>query len=164
MPPPAGRHPSVPILESRASRADAARPGGARLVGYEAVRTAWEQLFAGDAKLDKALAAVAQRTGVELAWLAAPRSQLNVAVRGHDHELDPGVKHELAGLRTRVAPLSGKLRRNAADGYTTQCDRICQQSYQNERYDQGWFCDEPDCDCFNFTFCLVLCSIDFLNF
>ena len=26
-------------------------PGGARLVGYEAVRTAWEQLFAGDAKL-----------------------------------------------------------------------------------------------------------------
>lgn len=67
--------------------------------------------FADDAKLDKALAAVAQRTGVELAWLAAPRSQLNVAVRGHDHELDPGVKHELAGLRARVAPLSGKLRR-----------------------------------------------------
>lgn len=26
-------------------------PGGARLVGYEAVRTAWEQLFAGDARL-----------------------------------------------------------------------------------------------------------------
>ena len=26
-------------------------PGGARLVGYDAVRTAWEQLFAGDARL-----------------------------------------------------------------------------------------------------------------
>jgi len=26
-------------------------PGGARLVGYDAVRNAWEQLFAGDAKL-----------------------------------------------------------------------------------------------------------------
>ena len=26
-------------------------PGGPRLVGYEAVRTGWEQLFAGDAKL-----------------------------------------------------------------------------------------------------------------
>src|SRR2546428_10411405 len=26
-------------------------PGGARLVGYEAVRIGWEQLFAGEAKL-----------------------------------------------------------------------------------------------------------------
>ena len=26
-------------------------PGGARVVGYDAVRNAWEQLFAGDAKL-----------------------------------------------------------------------------------------------------------------
>ncbi len=67
--------------------------------------------FADDARLDKALSAVAQRTGVELAWLAAPRSQLSVAVRGHDHDLDPGVRNELAGLRERVSPLSGKLRR-----------------------------------------------------
>ena len=26
-------------------------PGGARLVGYDAVRSGWEQLFSGDAKL-----------------------------------------------------------------------------------------------------------------
>ena len=26
-------------------------PGGARIVGYDAVRTAWEQLFSGDTKL-----------------------------------------------------------------------------------------------------------------
>ncbi len=26
-------------------------PGGARLIGYDAVRTGWEQLFAGDAQL-----------------------------------------------------------------------------------------------------------------
>jgi len=26
-------------------------PGGQRLVGYDAIRTAWEQLFAGDARL-----------------------------------------------------------------------------------------------------------------
>jgi ketosteroid isomerase-like protein len=26
-------------------------PGGARLVGYDAIRNAWEQLFAGDARL-----------------------------------------------------------------------------------------------------------------
>jgi diguanylate cyclase (GGDEF)-like protein len=67
--------------------------------------------FRDDARLDKALSAVAQRTGVELAWLAAPRCQLSVAVRGNDHEIDAGVKSELAGLRARVAPLTGKLRR-----------------------------------------------------
>jgi diguanylate cyclase (GGDEF)-like protein len=64
-----------------------------------------------DTQLDKALVAVAQRTGVELAWLAAPRCQLSVAVRGHDHELDSGVRRELAGLRARVSALTGKLRR-----------------------------------------------------
>jgi diguanylate cyclase (GGDEF)-like protein len=67
--------------------------------------------FGDDSQLDKALAAVARRTGVELAWLAAPRSQLNIAVRGHDHEIDAGVLRELPGLRARVAPLGGKLRR-----------------------------------------------------
>jgi diguanylate cyclase (GGDEF)-like protein len=67
--------------------------------------------FGDDAQLDKALAAVARRTGVELAWLAAPRSQLNIAVRGHDQEIDAGVLRELTGLRARVAPLGGKLRR-----------------------------------------------------
>ncbi|MET0281601.1 MAG: bifunctional diguanylate cyclase/phosphodiesterase [Steroidobacteraceae bacterium] len=67
--------------------------------------------FPDDARLDKALSAVALRTGVELAWLSAPRSQFSVAVRGHDQEMDPGVQSALAGLRARVAPLTGKLRR-----------------------------------------------------
>jgi diguanylate cyclase (GGDEF)-like protein len=67
--------------------------------------------FQDDAQLDKALAAVARRTGVEIAWLAAPRSQLSAAARGHDEEVDAGVMRELAGLRKRVATLSGKLRR-----------------------------------------------------
>ena len=67
--------------------------------------------FRDDARLDKAVSAVVQRMGVEVAWLAAPRSQLRIAVRGVDHELDGGVRHELARLRTRVMPLSGKLRK-----------------------------------------------------
>jgi diguanylate cyclase (GGDEF)-like protein len=67
--------------------------------------------FRDDARLDKAVSAVARRMGVELAWLSDPRSQVNVAVRGNDHELDAGVRHEIARMRTRIAPMSGKLRR-----------------------------------------------------
>jgi diguanylate cyclase (GGDEF)-like protein len=67
--------------------------------------------FRDDARLDKAVSAVARRLGVELAWLSDPRSQVNVAVRGNDHELDPGVRQELARMRARVAPMMGKLRR-----------------------------------------------------
>ncbi|MEJ0100413.1 MAG: bifunctional diguanylate cyclase/phosphodiesterase [Pseudomonadota bacterium] len=67
--------------------------------------------FHDDVRLDKTVSAVAQRMGVELAWLAAPRCQLNVAVRGNDHELDAGVRHELAQMRGRVTSLTGKLRR-----------------------------------------------------
>jgi diguanylate cyclase (GGDEF)-like protein len=67
--------------------------------------------FSDDARLDKAVAAVARRMNVELAWLAAPRSQMSVAVRGHDHEFNPGVRSELAGMRARVAQLAGKLRK-----------------------------------------------------
>lgn len=43
--------------------------------------------------------------------MAAPRCQLNVAVRGQDHELDDGVKQEVGGLRARVTALTGRLRR-----------------------------------------------------
>ena len=67
--------------------------------------------FRDDARLDKAVSAVARRLGVELAWLSDPRSQINVAVRGNDHELDAGVRQEIARIRARVSPLSGKLRR-----------------------------------------------------
>lgn len=67
--------------------------------------------FGDDARLDKAVAAVAQRMGVDLAWLAAPRSHLSVAVRGNDHEMDAGVRAELGRFRARVTQLTGKLRR-----------------------------------------------------
>lgn len=67
--------------------------------------------FRDDARLDKAVTAVARRLGVELAWLSDPRSQVNVAVRGNDQELDPGVRQELARMRARIAPMMGKMRR-----------------------------------------------------
>jgi len=67
--------------------------------------------FRDDARLEKAVSAVARRLGVELAWLSDPRSQVNVAVRGNDHELDAGVRQELARMRARILPMTGKLRR-----------------------------------------------------
>ncbi len=67
--------------------------------------------FRDDAQLDKTVAAVARRMGVDLAWLAAPRCQISVAVRGHDHELDDGVRREFSRLRERVTALAGKLRK-----------------------------------------------------
>jgi diguanylate cyclase (GGDEF)-like protein len=67
--------------------------------------------FRDDTRLDKAVSAVAQRLGVELAWLAAPRSRLRIAVTGNDHDMDAGVRSELSHLRARVMPLTDKLRR-----------------------------------------------------
>jgi diguanylate cyclase (GGDEF)-like protein len=67
--------------------------------------------FGDDARLDKAVSAVARRMGVDLAWLAAPRSRLSVAVRGNDHEMDAGIRSELGRFRARVTQLAGKLRR-----------------------------------------------------
>ena len=67
--------------------------------------------FPDDTRLDKAVATVARRMGADLAWFAAPRSQLSVAVRGNDHELDAALRNELGRMRARIAPLSGKLRR-----------------------------------------------------
>ncbi|MEO8315702.1 MAG: bifunctional diguanylate cyclase/phosphodiesterase [Pseudomonadota bacterium] len=67
--------------------------------------------FRDDTRLDKAVAAVAHRLGVELAWFAAPRSHLIVAARGNDNELDAGVRSEFGRMRARVKPLTGKLRR-----------------------------------------------------
>ena len=67
--------------------------------------------FGDDSRLDKAVSAVARRLGVELAWLADPRSQVSVAVRGNDQEMDDGVRHELSRMRARITPISGKLRR-----------------------------------------------------
>jgi diguanylate cyclase (GGDEF)-like protein len=67
--------------------------------------------FRNDMRLDQAVAAVARRLGVELAWIAAPRCHLIVAARGSDGELDAGVRNEFARMWTRVRPLTGKLRR-----------------------------------------------------
>jgi diguanylate cyclase (GGDEF)-like protein len=67
--------------------------------------------FREDMRLDQAVSAVARRLGVELAWFAAPRCHLIVAARGSDGELDTGVRNEFARMRSRVKPLTGKIRR-----------------------------------------------------
>jgi diguanylate cyclase (GGDEF)-like protein len=67
--------------------------------------------FQDDTRLDKAVSAVAQRLGVELAWFAAPRCHLAVAKRGKNKELDAGVRNEITNMRARVKPLTGKLRK-----------------------------------------------------
>jgi diguanylate cyclase (GGDEF)-like protein len=67
--------------------------------------------FQDDTRLDKAVSAVARRLGVELAWFAAPRCHLAVAKRGSDKELDEGVRNEIARMRARVKPFTGKLRK-----------------------------------------------------
>ncbi len=46
-------------------------PGGARLVGYDAVRSGWEQLFAGDAKLSFRLEQIVVLETVGLAMQSA---------------------------------------------------------------------------------------------
>lgn len=101
--------------------------------------------FPDDSRLDKALSAVSQRTGVELAWLSAPRSQFSVAVRGHDHALDPGVQAELEGLRARVAPLTGKLRRpliingdSAAAEHSARCRLLLVPLFVGRRRNNAW--------------------------
>jgi diguanylate cyclase (GGDEF)-like protein len=101
--------------------------------------------FRDDARLDKAVAAVAQRLGVELAWLSDPRSQISVAVRGNDHELDCGVKQELARMRARVAPMSGRLRRplivnEAAQGkeLPTQCRLLLTPLFVGRARHNAW--------------------------
>ncbi|MEO6081290.1 MAG: bifunctional diguanylate cyclase/phosphodiesterase [Steroidobacteraceae bacterium] len=67
--------------------------------------------FREDTRLNKAVAAVARRLGVELAWFAAPRCHLTVTARGNDDELDAGIRSELSRMRARVKPLTSKLRR-----------------------------------------------------
>ena len=51
-------------------------PGGARLVGYDAVRASWEQLFAGDAELSFRLEQVVMIETVGLAMQSADRARL----------------------------------------------------------------------------------------
>jgi ketosteroid isomerase-like protein len=63
-------------------------PGGARLVGYDAVRTGWEQLFAGDARLAFRLEEIvmietvglAMQSAIEFVMLASDGSQRGAAV------------------------------------------------------------------------------------
>ena len=51
-------------------------PGGARLVGYEAVRSGWEQLFSGDAKLSFRLEQIVVLETVGLAMQIGDRARL----------------------------------------------------------------------------------------
>src|SRR5450755_4532073 len=46
-------------------------PGGPRLVGYDAVRSSWEQLFAGDTKLSFALDEIVALDTVGMAMQSA---------------------------------------------------------------------------------------------
>jgi ketosteroid isomerase-like protein len=63
-------------------------PGGARLVGYDAVRAGWEQLFAGDAqlsfRLDQLVAietvGLALQSAIEHVTLAGDATQRGAAV------------------------------------------------------------------------------------
>jgi ketosteroid isomerase-like protein len=63
-------------------------PGGARMVGYDAVRAGWEQLFASDARLAFRLDQVvvietvglALQSAIELVSLASDRSPRGVAI------------------------------------------------------------------------------------
>jgi ketosteroid isomerase-like protein len=63
-------------------------PGGARLVGYDAVRAGWEQLFAGDARLsfrlDQIVAietvGLALQSAIEHVTLAGDATQRGAAV------------------------------------------------------------------------------------
>ena len=67
--------------------------------------------FRDDARLDKAVSAVARRLGVELAWFADPRCQVNVAERGNDQG---------TGSRRAQGNLAHARAHHAADGQAAQ--------------------------------------------
>jgi diguanylate cyclase (GGDEF)-like protein len=102
--------PAVECLRQELAAADAA----ARATELKLLRLANELDidFGDDPLLDKALAAVASRTGAQVAWLSAPRCGL--AVQSVPQSLEPAVGRELALLPARVAQLAGQLRRPLA--------------------------------------------------
>ena len=104
-------------------------PGGARVVGYDAVRTAWEQLFSGDTKLSFRLEHVVVLETVGLAM----QSAIEHVVLGGRHGARRGGGHQRLhahavgmadGLPSRVA---GHRRRDAARR-PGRCTRTCRAS------------------------------------
>jgi diguanylate cyclase (GGDEF)-like protein len=94
----------------------AARDAASRATELKLLRLANELDidFNDDPQLEKALGAVAHRTGAECAWLSAPRCKLTVVASGRDREPDAAVQREIAVLPARVAALAGQLRRPLA--------------------------------------------------
>jgi len=114
--------PAVECLRQELAGADAAL----RAIDLKLLRLANELDvdFNDDPNLDKALAAVAHRTGAEVAWLNAPRCRLTVSATTRETALDAGVTRELARLPERVAQLTGQLRRPLAiNGPGARADR-----------------------------------------
>src|SRR4029434_11129463 len=99
-------------------------PGGTRLVGYDAVRAGWEQLFAGDARLTFRLA---HGVSIETAGLAMrsrarePRQRRHAARRRDLHQCLPAHALRLAHgdaprLARADAAVDGAQRRVALRG------------------------------------------------
>src|SRR5688572_1917284 len=55
--------------------------------------------------------------------------------------------------------VSSELCKHDANGYSTQCDRICKRPYKNKRNDESRFCNKSCCHCFNSTLLLVLITV-----
>ncbi len=114
--------PAVECLRQELAAADAA----SRAIELKLLRLANELDidFNDDPNLDKALAAVARRTGAEVAWLHAPRCRLTAHAATREDALDAGVARELERLTERVTQLNGQLRRPLAiNGPGARADR-----------------------------------------
>jgi diguanylate cyclase (GGDEF)-like protein len=114
--------PAIECLRQELASADAAvRAGELRLLR---LANELDIDFIDDPQLEKALLAVAGRTGAQAAWLSAPRCRLTVRAASREQPLDPGVERELQGLPARVAQLTGQLRRPLAiNGPGARADR-----------------------------------------
>ena len=100
--------------------------------------------FSDDIRLDEAVARVAGKLGVDLAWFAAPRCQLSLAVRGNDRELEPALRNELTRMRERVAPLTGKLRRplviqgKSQGAHSAECQLLLMPLFVGRERHHAW--------------------------
>ena len=88
--------PAIECLRQELAAADAA----SRAIELKLLRLANELDidFNDDPQLEKALGAIAHRTGAEVAWLSAPRCRLVAQAMPREQSLDAGVMHELKGL------------------------------------------------------------------
>lgn len=104
--------PAVECLRQELAATDAA----ARAIELRLLRLANELDidFGDDPQFDKAVSAVALRTGAEVAWLSAPCCGLRVTASPRGEPTDPELLAEVAALPARVAALAGQLRRPLA--------------------------------------------------